>query len=134
MAWMHPKSLLIATALGEGGIALLLLIWPPVPQWLLLGKSEMSSEALFFARIAGAALLAFGISCWAGRNQHNHRTQQGLLVGALIYDVAAALILADAGWFLKLAGIVLWPAVILHGALAIWCVACMAPAPRASKH
>ena len=40
----------------------------------------------------------------------------------LIYDVAAAALLAYAGLALSLVGIALWPAVVLHAALAVWCV------------
>jgi hypothetical protein len=43
----------------------------------------------------------------------------------LIYDVAAAVILAYTGWFLNLVGILLWPAVLLHAALAVWCGVCL---------
>src|SRR5262249_45287554 len=65
---MGRTSFLIATAVGEGGIGLLLLIWPPVPLALLLGVEQASTEAVLLARVAGAALLALGITCWAGRN------------------------------------------------------------------
>ena len=45
-----------------------------------------------------------------------------LVMGALIYDLAAAALLACAGLFANLAGVLLWPAVALHAALAVWCV------------
>jgi len=122
--------LLIATALGEGGMGLLLLAWPPVPMLLLLGVEQPSSEAGSVARIAGAALIAVAVACWFGRNDHDGPAQKGLLVGVLIYDLAAAGILAYTGWFLSLAGIVLWPAVVLHAGLAAWCVACLFVKPR----
>jgi hypothetical protein len=48
-----------------------------------------------------------------------------LTTGVLIYDVAAAVILAYTGLFLSLVGVVLWPAVVLHAALAVWCVVCV---------
>jgi hypothetical protein len=48
-----------------------------------------------------------------------------LLTSVLIYDVAAAVILAYTGLFVNIVGIALWPAVVLHAALAIWCVACL---------
>ena len=47
--------------------------------------------------------------------------QLGLLTGILIYNVAVALLLGFAGTVLKMAGIALWPAVVLHTALAVWC-------------
>jgi hypothetical protein len=48
-----------------------------------------------------------------------------LLSGVLIYDIAAAGLLAYAALFLDMAGIGLWPAVAVHVVLAAWCVACL---------
>jgi hypothetical protein len=125
---MRRTYLLIATAFGEGGIGLLLLVWPAVPLAMLLGVDEASAEVGIVARIAGAALLALGVPCWLARNDPKSAAQTGLLLGVLTYDLAAAGILAYAGWFLGLAGIALWPAVGLHFALAVCCVACI-PGP-----
>jgi hypothetical protein len=44
-----------------------------------------------------------------------------LLAGALVYDVAVAALLAYSGLFSSLVGIALWPAVVLHALLAVWC-------------
>ena len=127
---MYRRYLLIATALGEGGIGLLLLAWPPIPTALLFGVNQPSLEAAVVARIAGAALLAFGVACWAGHKDHDRPAQRGLLLAVLIYDVAAMAILGYAGWFVSLAGIALWPAVVLHAALAGWCIVCVGEKPR----
>jgi hypothetical protein len=127
---MNRTYLLIATAFGEGGIGLLLLVWPPIPLALLLGVDHASPEVSFFARIAGAALLALGVACWLGRSVEHSAAQQGLLSGILIYDVAAAVILGYTGLFMSLAGIALWPAVVLHVALAVWCIVCLQARPR----
>jgi hypothetical protein len=127
---MRRTYFLIATALGEGGIGLLLLVWPSVPVALLLGVDQASTEVVILARIAGAALLALGVACWPGRNDRNCPARKRLLLGILLYDLAAAGILAYTGWFLGLAGIALWPAVGLHFALAVCCVACIRDNPR----
>jgi hypothetical protein len=117
---MHRNYLLIVTALGEGGIGLLLLVWPPLPMALLLGVEQGSPEVFFFARIAGAALLALSIACWAARNEYDRPAQRYLLLGVLFYDVAATGILTYSGVVMSPAGIALWPAVGLHAALAFW--------------
>ncbi len=127
---MRRTYFLIATALGEGGIGLLLLVSPPVPLALLLGVDQASTEEGVVARIAGAALLALAVACWPGRNLHDCPARKGLLLAILLYDLAATGILAYAGWFLGLSGIALWPAVGLHFALATWCVACIPDRPR----
>jgi hypothetical protein len=127
---MHRANLLIVTALGEAGTGLLLLAWPPVLLALLLGVDQASPETTCCARVAGAALLAIGVACWIGRSDAHSFAQFGLLIGVLIYDVAAAVILAYAGLYLSLAGIALWPAVVLHAALAVWCGLCLWDGPR----
>jgi hypothetical protein len=125
MLMMQRKHLLIVTALTEAGTGLVLLVWPPVLFALLLGAERPSPEANFLARIAGAALLAIGVACWLARNDHGGPAQLGLLTGVLIYDVAAAALLAYAGLVLSMVGIALWPAVVLHAALAVWCATCL---------
>jgi hypothetical protein len=116
---------LIMTAFTEVGTGLLLLVLPSVPLSLLLGVEGALPETLFVARLTGAALLAIGIACWLGRNDQGHPAEAGLLAGALIYDVAAAALLAYAGLVLRMIGLALWAAVALHAALAFWCVVCL---------
>jgi hypothetical protein len=122
---MRQVYLLTVTAFLEVAAGLLSLAFPSVPLVLVLGVDQTSPEAVIFIRIAGAALLALGLACWAGRNGVDRPAQSGLLLGVLSYDVIVAGILAYTGAVLRLAGIVLWPAVALHAALAVWCVACL---------
>jgi hypothetical protein len=127
---MHRKYLLVVTAFAEGGTGLVLLALPSVPLALLLGVDQPSGEVAVCARIAGAALLAIGAACWAGRHDGDTPAQLGLLLGVLFYDVAAAAILAYAGLAAHLTGVALWPAVVVHAALAGWCVASFRVKPR----
>jgi hypothetical protein len=75
-------------------------------------------------------LLAVSIACWGGRLDTRGSAPFGLLMGVLAYDVAAAVLLAHAGLFMNLLGVLLWPAVIVHAALAVWCVMCLWDGPR----
>lgn len=113
---------LIVTALVEVGAGLLLLLHPAPPLSLLLGVDQAAPEALFISRIAGAALLAIGVACWLARSDQPGPALRGLLIGVLIYDAAAAVLLAYAGMVLGMSGIALWPAVVLHTALTAWCI------------
>jgi hypothetical protein len=122
---MHRAYLLIVTAVGEAGTGLLLLVLPSVLLALLLGVEDAARESIFVARLFGAALLAIGVACWLGRSDTSSRAQLGLIGGVLVYDAAAAMLLAYAGLYLSLAGIALWPAVVLHVLLAAWCVVCL---------
>ena len=122
---MQRKHLLIVTALAEVGTGVVLLVQPSVVFRLLLGVSFEAPEAVVVGRITGAALLAIGVACWLARNDRHSPAQRGVLIGVLIYDAAAAVLLAYAALELSLAGIVLWPAAALHTVLAGWCVACL---------
>jgi hypothetical protein len=127
---MRRAYFLLATALIEGGAGLLLLALPSLPFALLLGVSEAAPEAVLVGRVAGAALLAIAIACWPARGEGQGPARRGVLAGVLVYDGAAALLLGYAGLALGMAGIVLWPAVVLHTAMAVWCVACLRGDPR----
>jgi hypothetical protein len=117
---MHRAELLIVTAFLELGTALLLLFVPAVPLALLLGVGETAPETLLVARVAGAALLAIGVASWLARNAERSPAQLGLLIGIQIYDWGAAALLAYGALGLAMVGIALWPAVVIHAALAIW--------------
>jgi hypothetical protein len=121
---------LILTAFLEGGTGVSLLVLPSVPLALLLGVCVAAPEALLVGRVTGAALLAIGVACWLGRGDKESPAQFGLLTGVLIYDGAAAALLGYAGLVLTMVGIALWPAVVLHTALAVWCVVCLWDKPR----
>jgi hypothetical protein len=127
---MHRAHLFLVTAILEMGTGLLLLFVPAVPLALLLGVGEAAAEALLVARVAGAALLAIGVASWSARKGGPNAAQIGLLIGILIYDGAAATLLAYAGLGPGMAGIALWPAVVIHAALAVWCVLCLAGPER----
>jgi hypothetical protein len=122
---MHRAYLLIVTALLEVGAGLALLTVPSDALTLLLGVSVTAPEGLVIGRVTGSALLAIGVSSWLARGDRRGGAQRGVLVGVLIYDGAAAALLAYAGLVLSLTGVLLWPAVALHTALAAWCLACL---------
>ena len=119
------KSLLNITALVEAATGLALLLSPSLPVLLLLGASLDAPAALTVARVGGAALLALGVACWLARNDQQTRAARGLVAAMLLYNVATVLLLASAGIGSGLRGVELWPAVVLHAALAIWCIACL---------
>jgi hypothetical protein len=97
------KMVLIFAAVGEAGTGLALLIVPSLVGRLLLGE-ELTGITIPVARVAGIALIALGVACWPGPPR----------VGMVIYSAAVALYLAYLGFAGDLAGILLWPAVILH--------------------
>lgn len=126
------KPLLTVTAVGEAVTGFLLLVYPPIVVRLLLG-AEIAGVGVVMSRVAGAALLAIGVACWVARSDPRRPTMPGLVTGVLVYDIAAAALLAHAGLFLDMAGIALWPAIVLHATLAFWCVVCLWHRPRVGK-
>jgi hypothetical protein len=122
---MHRAWLLIVTAVIEVGTGLALLVVPSVPLALLLGVSEAVPEALLISRVTGAALLAIGVASWLARGDTQGHAQLGVLTGILIYDGVAAAVLGYAGLATSMVGALLWPAVVIHSALAVWCLVCL---------
>jgi len=116
-------KLFIATALIEGCTGLSLVSLPALVIWLLLGVEKPSPEALIVGRVSGASLLAIGVACWLAHSDCGSRSQYGLLWGMLIYNVGACVVLAFAGAMMRMSGVALWPTVVLHAVLTIWCAA-----------
>ncbi len=119
------KALQTMTALIEGGTGVALLVVPSVVVKLLLGSPLDSAPAIVLGRVAGAALLALGMACWFVRENIQSSATRGLVAAMLFYNLAAVLLFIYAAFYLKLQGVALWPAVILHAAMAAWCVLCL---------
>lgn len=122
---MSRKWLLTVTAVGEAGTGVALLALPSVVVELLFGVTTNFPETVTLGRVLGAALVAVGIVSWVGRNDPGRLAKVGLLAALLIYDGAAAILLAYAGAILDIAGVLLWPAVVLHVMMAAWCLVCL---------
>jgi hypothetical protein len=123
----NRKLLLLITAFVEAATGLCLLFLPAVLFAILFGLDPATADTIFVGRIAGVALLAVGIASWLARTATSTPAQRGLLTGLLIYNMAAAMLLAFAGAVLKMIGVLLWPAVALHAFLAVWCFCCLRP-------
>ena len=126
------KALQTLTALIEGATGVALLVVPSFVVKLLLGSPLDSAPAVVLGRVAGAALLALGIACWLARIDIQSRAVRGLGAAMLFYNLAAVVLFIYAACYLKLQGVALWPAVILHAAMAAWCIFCLCN--RSSRH
>ena len=122
---MSIANLLILTALAEAPLGMTATRSASLVTGLLLGASLDSPAALVMGRVAGAALLALGLACWLTRDDARSRAARGLIAALLLYNGATFALLAYASTGLQLAGVLLWPAVGVHAALAAWCVACL---------
>ena len=122
------ERFLTLTAIIEAATGLALIAVPAIVVRLLLG-AEISGASIPLGRVAGAALLALGVACWLARNDRQSRTARGLVVAMLVYNIVATAVLAFAGIGLGLHGVALWPAVVLHAVMAIWCMVCLRRSP-----
>jgi hypothetical protein len=129
----NRKLFLSVTACVEAATGLCLLILPGALFAALLGLEHATGDAIFVGRLAGAALLAIGMASWMARIDTRTPAQLGLLTGILIYNAAATLLLAYAGAVLKMIGVLLWPAVVIHVILAVWCFGCLQPERHGTK-
>lgn len=122
---MKTRPLFIVTAMIEVGTGLALLVSPALPVSILIGAPLDTPAGLTVCRVAGAALLALALCCWRARQDEHSPAATGIVSAMLLYNVAVAAVLAYAGIGLRLSGVGLWPAVVLHLAMAVWCLACL---------
>ena len=127
------KSLYTVTAAIELGAGLALLCSPSATVVLLVGSGLDTSAAMTLGRVAGGALLALGVACWLARDDTQSHAARGLVVAMLLYNVTVAAVLAFAGLGLRLHAVALWPAVVLHAAMAAWCITTLLRAQAAVR-
>jgi len=119
------KPLLKLTGIIETATGLGLMAVPSVVVRLLLGSPLDTSATVALGRVAGAALLALGVACWLARDDTQSRAARGLVSAMVLYNLGAVVILGAAGIGSQPVGIALWPAVVLHAAMAVWCIVCL---------
>lgn len=131
---MRPGALLITTSAIELATGLALVLAPSRVADLLLGEDLVAPVSIVIGRVAGIALVAIGASCWLARKSAGTSGRTDLIVGLLIYNAAVPVVLGHAAMVLKMRGIALWPAVLLHVALAFWCFGCLRSRGGSQRH
>lgn len=71
--------------LGDIGVGVVVLAWPPLLGWLV--GQELSTGGEIAARLLGCAAIALGIGWWRGRGQAEAR--RALHPGLLVYNFGA---------------------------------------------
>jgi hypothetical protein len=113
---MADRTLLVLAAILEMSAGLVLIFLPSVFVHLLLG-ADVVGTGFILGRVAGFGLLSLGVACWPGAN--NGRSRVPSVLAMLTYNSLVAAYLAYLGAARGFAGILLWPAVVIHGALAL---------------
>jgi len=116
---MTPTHFFVVTAVMEVGAGLVLLMAPALVIRLLFGPSEIQT-GVAMGRLAGAALVSLGAACWWARHDRDSAASRGLMGGLLIYNAAVVALVLSATF--GSLGSPLWAVVVVHGAMAIWCV------------
>jgi len=107
------RSVLGMAAAIEAVTGLFLLVFPHLVAKLLLGVA-VTGVSIVIGRVAGIALLSLGVGCWFGRQE----TSCGWALAALLlYNALVTLYLAFVGLGTEFVGVLLWPAVVVHGVL-----------------
>jgi hypothetical protein len=115
------KMFLIVTALIELVAGLALLLLPSPAASLLFGSPLDTPTALVVSRLAGVALVTPGVACWLGRSEEQSHTGNALVGAMLLYNAAAVALISYARIGLGLIALLLWPAVLLHAVMTVWC-------------
>jgi len=105
------NNILRFASLSEAATGLLLIVDPQLVVRLLFGM-ELGGSGGILGRMLGITLVAIGVAGWPARS-----SAQAIL-GWLLYAVLAAVYMIMVGLGGN-AGILLWPAVLLHALLAI---------------
>ncbi len=106
------NRLLAVAAAGEALTGLVLLVYPPIVVRLLF-DAELTGVSIPVARVLGIALIGLGVACWPGGG-----TRQASY-GMVTYSVLAMLYLIYIGICGESVGLLLWPAIVLHGVLTL---------------
>jgi hypothetical protein len=101
------KKLLALTAVAEAATGVALIVVPSLVGRLLLG-AELAGVSIPVARMLGIVLLALGVCCSPGSTA---------VCGMLTYGALVTVYLAYLGLVGGFAGILLWPAVVVHALL-----------------
>jgi len=119
------KQLLIVTAVIEAGAGVALAFCPAASLAQLIGGPQQSAACQVLGGIGGAALCALALASWLAHYDVQSRAARGLVGALLLYNFSTAGILGAVGITSQAVGALLWPAVIIHSSLTVWCIACL---------
>lgn len=116
------KALLTVTAIFESGTGLALIAVPQLLITILFGSFIDTVITSTVARVAGVAIFSLAFACCFARHDGLSNAARGLVSAMLVYNCVIAIVLVYAAIGLALSGIGLWPVVLLHTAMSVWCI------------
>jgi hypothetical protein len=124
---------LLTGAIGIGAGAALWML-PAVSAALLFDEKLESRVDLLMVRFSGAGLLALGMVCQIANFDPNSPSSQRLVAAMLFYYIVVVGVLGFALLTLRLHGLALWPVIVVHAAMGIWCIFAMTSRSDASSY
>ncbi len=123
---MTARLLFNASAIGELVAGIALLVAPAYAIGLLLGDG-LSQTGGGVARVLGIGLFSLGMAAWeTGRQEDPYASR----VGICTYNLGVAALLSMLGALGQSNGVLLWPAVGLHGLIGVttlWVIVARSP-------
>ena len=116
------RKLLATTAVLEAATGLGILALPSALASLMLGSPLGTPAAVAVARVAGVALLALGVACWLARHDDLEPAARSLVGAMALYNFGVIAVLVHEAVGVGIAGIALWPTVVVHAAMGVWCI------------
>jgi len=108
------RTVVLVAAWLEIAVGVCLLAVPELPCVLLFAAKPEGID-MPLARFAGVALFALGIACLPTTGAGSHRRA---VLGLFAFNLGVAILLAWVAVATPMRGLLLWPAVILHAAIA----------------
>jgi hypothetical protein len=121
------KRLLTATAVLEVGAGLALVAFPSPAAMFFIGAPLTTPAALMVARVGATGLLALGVACWLARGEAFNGAARALVAGMLLYNAGVGFVVANAAIGLQPVRVAMWAVVVLHAAMAGWCIRLLVP-------
>ena len=119
-ARIGPSGIFFAVAtITEALVGLGMVVDPAFVIGLVLG-ADLSGTGTLVGRFFGIALLALVAACWPGRDLAPSGAR--VFAGLLVYNIAFAVFVAYLGTSGNFRGVLLWPAVAFHAAVAVWLI------------
>lgn len=124
------KALLRMSAIIEVVAGLVTVIFPSILGEAAFGVSLSTPVELTLARAFGIALLALAVACWFSHRDVQSNAAKGVVGGMVIYNTGIIIVLAYAGISLGLSGFLLWPFILIHLVMAVWCLVYLRKKPE----
>lgn len=119
---INTRRLLIVSAILEGAAGAAFALFPSACVFLLLGASTDPLVGNIIARGFGVALISLSAAYWLARKDAQGRVAKALVMAMLLYNFGFVLLLGYARISSGLNGIGQVPGIMVHSAIAIWCL------------